>query len=355
MNLFNAADALTATGGTPAVNRAGVQLSPVQQAASTGAAAAPTLDVLNVVAAHADSLRLAQADRSETGIATGEAPPSWGVWGQAFGGHASQNERDQVPGYSANYAGLLLGVDKSVSEHWRAGGVFTYNNTAINNTGDTAGDSTTVNAYGLIGYGTYVGSPWYVNLSAGVVQQDYKTIRKVDFTGFEGDANGQFSGQQYVARAEFGYPLAVGPAVLTPLASLTYSNLHQNGYTESGGNGAALTVDSAHDTSVRSSLGFKLEQGFTTSYGVLLPDLRLQWVHEFDHTREATGANFAADPTGQTGFTTVGASPVSDLADFSVGVTLLRANNLSLTLRYEIQAASGFVSQTGTLRLRQLF
>jgi len=36
-------------------------------------------------------------------------------------------------------------------------------------------------------------------------------------------------------------------------------------------------------------------------------------------------------------------------------VTLLRANNLSLSARYELQLAKGFVSQTGSLRLRQQF
>jgi uncharacterized protein with beta-barrel porin domain len=81
----------------------------------------------------------------------------------------------------------------------------------------------------------------------------------------------------------------------------------------------------------------------------------VQWIHEYDHTSQLTGANFAADPTGQTTFTTVGATPVSDLADVSLGVTLLRANNLSLSVRYELQAAPRFVSQTGTVRVRQLF
>ncbi|WP_158905969.1 autotransporter domain-containing protein [Burkholderia sp. L27(2015)] len=355
LNLFNAADALAAGSSTAAVNRAGVQLAPVQQATSTGAAAAPTLDVLNVVAAHADSLRLAQADGIGSGVSTGEGAPAWSTWGQAFGGHASQNEREQVPGYSANYGGLIVGVDKSISDRWRAGGVFSYTNTAINDEGDAGGDSTRVNSYGFIGYASYTGQPWYVNLSGGVVQQDYTTNRQVAFTGFAGNANGQFSGQQYVARAEAGYPLPLGPATLTPLASLTYSNLHQNGYTESGGNGAALTVGSDHSASVRSALGVKLEEGFATTYGVLVPDIKLQWLHEYDHAQQVTGASFAADPTGETGFTTVGASPVSDVADVSLGVTLLRANNLSLTMRYELQAGGGFVSQTGSLRLRQVF
>ena len=353
LNLFDAADALN-LGTTAAANRAGAQLSPVSQASSSQAAAAPTLDVLNVVAAHSDSLRLAQAD-GETGISTGDSPAEWGVWGQAFGGHASQGERDNVDGYNANYGGLLLGADRAINDNWRAGGVFTYSNTGVNSTGNTEGDTTTINGYGLIGYASYTSNAWYVNLSGGVVQQQYDTTRQVNFTGFSGTANGHFSGQQYVARAEGGYPLAVAGLTLTPLASLTYSYQDQGSYTESGGNGAALSVDGTHANSVKSGLGAKLEKSYSTGYGDIVPDLQVQWIHEFDHTAQATAASYAADTTGETAFTTVGATPVSDLADVSLGVTLLRANNLTLAVRYELQAASGFVSQTGTVRIRQLF
>jgi len=353
LNLYNAALGSLSGGSAATANRIGKQLG-ATQTGSASASAAPTFDALNVVGAHVNSLRLAQA-AGETGVASGEGPPQWGVWGQAFGGHASQNERDDVDGYSANYAGLLLGVDRSINDHWRAGGVFSYSNTAINNTGDTAGDTTRVNGYGLIGYASYTGSPWYVNLSGAVVQQQYDTTRVVSMQGFSGTASGHFSGQQYVARAEAGYPLALRGATLTPLASLTYSYLNQGGYTESGGNGAALSVGSSHASSVKSSLGARLEKGFTTRYGEIVPQLQAQWIHEYNHTRQVTGASFAADPTGQTAFTTVGAAPVADLADIALGVTLLRANNLSLSVRYELQAAPGFVSQTGTVRLRQLF
>ena len=353
LNLYNAALGSLSEGSAATANRIGKQLG-ATQTGSASASAAPTFDALNVVGAHVDSLRLAQA-AGETGVASGEGPPKWGVWGQAFGGHASQNQRDDVDGYSANYAGLLLGVDRAIDERWRAGGVFSYSNTAINNTGDTAGDTARVNGYGLIGYASYTGSPWYVNLSGAVVQQQYDTTRVVSMQGFSGTASGHFSGQQYVARAEAGYPLALRGMTLTPLASLTYSYLNQGSYTESGGNGAALSVGSSRASSVKSSLGAKLEKGFTTHYGEIVPQLQAKWIHEYNHTRQVTGASFAADPTGQTAFTTVGAAPVADLADLSLGVTLLRANNLSLSVRYELQAAPGFVSQTGTVRLRQLF
>jgi outer membrane autotransporter protein len=272
LNLYNAALGSLSQGSAATANRLGKQLGVIQ----TGeASAAPTLDALNVVASHVDSLRLAQAE-GETGVASGEGPAQWGVWGQAFGGHASQDERDQVDGFSANYAGLLIGADRAINDRWRAGGVFTYSNTAINNTGDTAGDTARVNGYGLIGYASFAGSPWYVNLSGAVSQQQYDTTRVVNMQGFSGAADGHYSGQLYVARAEAGYPLAFAGATLTPLASLTYSYQTQGSYTESGGNGAALSVGSSHANSVKSGLGAKLEQGFSTSYGAIVPELRSQ-------------------------------------------------------------------------------
>ena len=355
LNLYNATLAALSQESGASANRVGQQLGPLKPGSTSQAASVSTFDVLRIVAAHTNSLRLAQAAGNETGVATGEAAPQWSAWGQAFGGHASQGERDGIDGYSANYGGLLLGVDKAVSERWRAGGVFTYSNTLIDEAGDTAGDSTRVNAYGLIGYASYTHEPWYLNLSAGAVLQRYDTTRVVDFTGFSGVASGRFSGQQYVARAEAGYPLALRGVTLTPLASLTYSFLHQASYTESGGNGAALSVGTTNTSSVRSGLGVKLERGFATSYGEIVPDIQAQWIHEYDRTRQATGARFAADPTGQTAFTTVGPTPVVDLADVSLGVTLLRANNLTVSARYEVQAAPRFVSQTGIVRLRQFF
>lgn len=349
LNLYNASLAIGSTGEA---NRAGAQLSPTQQSQASRAAAAPTFDTLNIISAHTNSLRMAQNGAS--GIATGDDAPKYGVWGQAFGGHASQGMSDAVSGYSANYGGLLVGVDRAVSERVNAGAAFAYSNTLINGSDDNAGSSTRVNAYGLMGYASVSGEPWYLNVSAGVVQQRYNSTRVVDFTGFSGTAYGAFSGQQYVARTEFGYPLSVASMTVTPIASLTYSYLHQGAYTETGGNGAALAVDASHTNSLRSALGAKLEKTFSTTYGDVVPFAQLQWIHEFVNTRQVTSAAYAA-AASETAFTTVGASPVSDLADLSLGATLLRANNLSLTARYELQAGSGFISHTGTIRLRQLF
>lgn len=353
LNLYNAATALS-LGSSAEANRAGAQLGPVSQMSASRAATAPTFDVLTVVANRADSLRLARS-YGQSGVSTGESAPDKAVWGQVLGGHAGQGNSAQADGFSANYGGLLFGADTAVGDRWRAGGAFSYTTSAIDNTGDSAGDSTRVNAYGLLGYASYTAPKWYANLSAGAVLQHYDTTRAVSFTGFSGTAQGRFDGSQYVARAELGYPLALGAYTLTPLSSLTYSYLHQSAYTESGGNGAALSVGATHATSVKSDFGMKLERGFATTYGVLVPDVQLAWRHEYVRGGQRTTSSFAADASGETTFMITGASPISDMAVLSAGITLLRANNLTLTARYELQAAPRFVSQTGSLRLRQLF
>ncbi|WP_167337722.1 autotransporter outer membrane beta-barrel domain-containing protein [Paraburkholderia heleia] len=357
LNLYDAAIALSTYGTIADVNRAGAQLAPISQAATARAAAAPTYGVLDVISTHLQGLRLADNEGvgSGSGVSTGEGALPNGLWGQAFGGHASQDERNEVDGYSANFGGLMVGMDRAIGDAWRAGGVFSYSTAAINNTGSTAGDTTRVNSYGLMAYGSYTASRWYANVSGGAVLQHYDEQRQIAFDGYSGNANGSFSGTEYVVRAELGAPLAAGAYTVTPLAALTYSYLHQNGYTETGGNGAALTVGSANTASVKSDLGAKLSRDFATSYGVVVPELTLAWRHEYDRSRTSTAASYAADPSGLTSFTSVGASPVSDLAAAIVGVTLLRASNLSVTARYEVEAGKGYVSQAGTLKLRQLF
>jgi uncharacterized protein with beta-barrel porin domain len=88
---------------------------------------------------------------------------------------------------------------------------------------------------------------------------------------------------------------------------------------------------------------------------VLIPSVQVAWRHEYDHQKTSIAAQFAADPLGETRFTTQGATPVADTAVVSAGLTLLRANNLSVTAQYTVQAGKGYLSQAGTVKLKQLF
>jgi outer membrane autotransporter protein len=338
-----------------AANKAGAQLSPASvTGAATQAANAATQAVSNVATSRMDSFRLARAGGS--GVATGERATDIALWGQIFGGRATQGERQAISGYHANYRGLLLGADTAVSDTVRAGGLFSAAKTSVASDGDNTGSSANVNSYGLSAYATYTGEPWYVNAMAGAIHQQYSTVRSISYSSFSGIANGGFNGQQYSTSLHAGYPLSLNAwlpgATLTPIAGLSYSTLRADGYTESGGNGAALTVKSATSNSLKSELGAKLENSFDTSYGKLLPSVQLGWRHEFKDGAMQTGASFVADSTGSTAFVSKGASAVANLGVLNIGATLLQSQSLSLSAKYTLEAGGGYTAQTGSVQVR---
>jgi outer membrane autotransporter protein len=354
LNLFNAA---AAVGSSGEANRAGAQLSP----AATGTALvqssqAATQAVSDVTSAHIDAIRVAQASGSgNSGIATGEQMGDVGVWGQAFGGQANQADQAGASGYRAGYNGMLIGADTAISDQWRAGGLISYANTSIANTGDNTGSSGHVSAYGFTGYAGYAGEKWYLNLLAGAAAQKYNTLRAVNFSGFSGGASGQFDGMQYITSAQAGYPIKLDAATtLTPIGGLTYSRLHLDGYTETG-SAAALQIGSASMSSIKSDLGAKLERMYKTSYGDMTPSAQLSWRHEYRNTGLQSVGSFAADTTGSTSFTAQGVAPEKDTGVLVLGMTLARSQNLTLAAHYTLEAASGYNAQTADVRLRYQF
>lgn len=354
LNVFNASATL---GSSAEANRAGAQLNPAWSSmAASQASAAPTQAVLNVAGARLDGLRIAQSRGGSSGVATGESGSDGALWGQVFGGKATQDERDDISGYSANYSGLLLGSDRALNDAWRVGGLFSYATTSVDGKDDNAGSSVNLKSYGLIPYASYTADDWYLNLSGGVVRHKYDTKRLINFTGVNGVANGSYNGLQSVLSAQAGYPIRLDEqTVLTPIAGLNYSRLKQDGYTESGGNGAALSVESSKSSSLTSDLGGKLERWYDTSYGRLTPSVQLTWRHEYRDTRMRSVANYALDTSGSTSFTAYGPTPTSDTGIMALAATLARKDNLSVTARYTVEAASGYMGQTADLRLRYEF
>lgn len=352
LDLYNASLALSSTGEA---NKVGEQLSPMQSTHVVNAASVATLDVLNVVGQHADSVRLASVS-GRSGLSSGDSYVDWQGWGQFFGGKASQGTIDGVSGYNANYSGMVIGADRMFGERWRAGAAFSYSGTKVKGANNVSGNTSQVDSWGVIGYASYYGNPWYLNLSASINRQNYHTDRLVSLPGYSDTAKANFKGDQYVLKSEFGYPLAgAWNSTVTPLAALSYSNQQQNGYTETSMHGSALKVGSTNTEAVRGGLGGKISKSWFTRYGELTPSAQLMWTHQFNKNRTSVTSGFVSDPTGETSFTSQSATPVQDTADLSLGLTLQQRDNLSLTARYDRQDGEHYHAQTFSLKVRKEF
>ncbi|WP_416186572.1 autotransporter outer membrane beta-barrel domain-containing protein [Herbaspirillum sp. RTI4] len=407
LNLAIIAGALT--GGSALENKLGAQLSPAASAvAATQASASSTQAVLSDVSAHIGGLRSsggsgssgssgssasmqgagqqasadlnnmtaltagsdltnipglmggARSSDSSISKSTGEQKTgSNAVWGHVFGGQSTQNMRQGVSGYQSGYNGLLIGADAPVMDQFRFGGLVSYANTSVASRDDNSGSGSHVTSYGVIGYASYSGDPWYIDVSGGVVQHEYTTQRVINVANYLASANGQYNGIQTVASVQAGYPLKLNAGgqnlTLTPLTGLTYSTLRSNGYTETGTSGAELSVDAAKITSIKSDLGAQVASDFDTEYGVLTPSAQLVWRREYRTKGQQSVSSFAVDNTGVTKFTGVGPTSAANTAVVTLGAALLHRQNLTLTAKYTAEKSSGYLAQTVGVHLRYLF
>ena len=352
LELYNASLAIA---DQKEANRVGERLSASQNINTSTATNVATMKAMSVVSTHMDTVRNPQT-AGASGVSTGDAYSDWTLWGQPFGGYARQDSTSNVSGYSAKFGGLIIGTDRALGDDWRVGGAVNYSNTSVHGKDNLSGNTSTADNYGLIGYAGYTGNPWYVNLSAGVNRQNYNSTRRADFTGFSGSAQGKFNGQSVTLQSEFGYPLTLpAEVIVTPLAALSYSYQHVDGYKETGGNGMALDVSSSHTQSVVSNIGARLEKTFDTGLGNLTPFAQLSWIHQYDNNETSSTATYAADTIGETSFTSRGVAPVEDMAGVAIGSTLYDANDLSLDARYDLQAGERYQAHTFSLRLRKSF
>ena len=333
-----------------AVVKAGEQLRPEANNASTQAAMSASNQVSSVIGMHQDQVRTASNGKS--GVSTGEAAQGVGFWMQGFGFKGDQNQRGGVDGYSANTGGFVFGGDSAIGNgDLRIGAALAYGSTTIDGQGTTTANRTNIDSYQGNVYGSWNAGTWYVDAALGYGQHQYKTKRYVALAG--ANMSGNHDADQYSAKIGVGYPLAMGNVTLTPLAALSYVHLDQAGYSETDAtnSGAALTIGDTKTDSFRSGLGAKVSLPLSTGTVKTALEARAIWNHEFADTNQDIAARFASG----TSFTTNGVSQARDSANLGLGLSMNSANGQTLSVNYDADVRSSYFGQTASVKFRYDF
>ena len=230
----------------------------------------------------------------------------------------------QEAGFDYTTFGLTLGTDYRFTDNFVLGATFNYlsNNidfdtTAINNTQSGGGIDT--QSFGFSLYSTYyVSNQFYVDGIFSFGRNNYDIDRRIIYsipsttrggalivpgttTTVNQTATGDTNSTQYSISVGVGYDFYVQGFTLTPLARLEYSRLNIDGYQEAinntaNGFGLALAFNDQHVDSLVSVLGGQASYAISTGIGVLLPQLRVEWRHEFDNDARTITSRFVNDP-----------------------------------------------------------
>ena len=145
-------------------------------------------------------------------------------------------------------------------------------------------------------YDSLTWNQWYLDSMASYADLNYDTERFVDLTSER--LTGDLNGYELAAYVEGGYNWNLSRnLLLQPLASLQYTYLHLDSYTETGGLSALSYDDQTHE-SVKGSLGARLTQQLFESASGLRTGVQLRgrWVHEFGDNQASVDTSFASNP-----------------------------------------------------------
>lgn len=168
----------------------------------------------------------------------------------------------------------------------------------------------------------------YVDATAGVGFTDYDLRRNATFqesnrlipqTNVRATASPD--GREYFGSVGLGYDAEMGPLSLGPYARLRLTKSKVDSYAESdGGTGLGLAVSKTKSTSVVSILGLRASYAISQPWGVVLPQARFEYEHEFDDDPETTTTSLLLDPA-RSAFRVSNDPP--DRNSFNVGAGLL--------------------------------
>lgn len=249
-----------------------------------------------------------------------ESDPRSGWWLKGTGYFGEQDAETAFGGYDSTILGSMIGYDAPLGADTRAGLGVGYARSAVDSkASDSSTDADTYQATAYLGHES---GPWFINGSASFGWNEYSGSRHIAFAGIDRTAEAEYDGKDYTAFASTGYHFPMQEFTITPLASLQYTYMDLDGYTETGAGDINLRVNSRDYDFLESGLGVKVERGFVYGEGTtIVPDLHAKWLHELNKPSLQNTAAF--NVAGGAEFTTPELQTPDNTYNVGAGLTLL--------------------------------
>ncbi|PZO07410.1 MAG: hypothetical protein DCF27_11115 [Lysobacteraceae bacterium] len=287
-------------------------------------------------------------------------------WGFFLSGNIGRGESDPTnltPRYDFDVEGITAGVDYRWSDTMVLGVAlgYTRQDTAL------AGGQGSVGMQGLSlsGYSTwYHGRDWYLDSVVTLGDNRYDHERRIQYI-LPGEVVNQVAkadsdGTDVSATLTFGRDFSRAAWTFGAYGRAAYSRLGFDEFQEEldaslNGSGLALRVESRTVTGLSSTLGGKAAYAHSASWGILVPQLEVEWVREYGSDTEAFRGFFVDDPT-QTPILVLGDDLDNDYFRIGLGMSMVLTHGRSGFITYErLVARSGIDQQTLSLGFRWEF
>jgi outer membrane lipase/esterase len=245
-------------------------------------------------------------------------------------GWGSRDARSNVVGFDYNHNMISGGVDYRINEWSAVGALIGYssaNDTLGNNLGSQSFDS-----YQAAIFATAFMDGWYGSLAGTYAYEEWGKIDRNVFIGNQ-VAHATTNGHVFGGKIEGGYVMQMGEWSFGPAAEIRMADYHIGSYTEHGTFGLNQEVDSQNVGAVVGQFG--LQAALSTMLGdyAVMPQFRVNYVHEFHGTTRAIVTRIASQAT--TSVTTDLAPEGDNYARIGVGLGVRLSDRFSALVDFD--------------------
>ncbi len=213
--------------------------------------------------------------------------------------------------FDFNNWGVTAGADYRFTDSFIGGAAFNFFRTDADferGQGGSARGNTTSNQYGGSIYGSYYGEDrYYIDGLFSFGFHDYSTNRRIAYTispntvDTAGDtvnttATADPNGDHFSVNAGGGYNFYKGAFTLSPYGRVGYTQLNVDSYSEVDPQGWGMRFSDQKAESLTTSIGAQISRAVSTSWGVLVPQIRGDWTHEFLDDGRTILVSLVGDP-----------------------------------------------------------
>jgi outer membrane autotransporter protein len=298
----------------------------------------------DVVAQHQE-LFVLQHGTQATGMAAGSEYHRGLFWGQVSGGYSSQGSTAAMGGYGQSSYGLTAGIDLFVTKTTSLGLAFGWMHGNAFGADSLSGTDVSTDSYQLTGYGSHRMGPAFVNAMLGLGYNGFEQSRNIGFLGATARAN--YGGLEYMSRIDGGwdFPVVNQTTTLTPIIGFQAVRTDNSSYSESGAGAADLSVGREIVNSYATTAGVKFTTAVMTQWGNLIPEVKVQWVHDLENSPIPT-----VGLLGGVNFTTMTPRVAPDGAQTTLGLTIQKSDTFALRVEYDGDWRNNYSSNTGLLK-----
>lgn len=300
-------------------------------------------------------------DEASQPAETGVTDSRWGFFLNGRGELFDRDRTSRERGYDGFTAGGQLGADYRIGEGSFLGAILAYDRSETEfdrdrpglnffpqrNDGESESDHFGITLYGSsnLTEGLYVeGSLGYgytdIDFDRRAVFQESR--QRIPQTNVRG--RGDTRSHEWLAGGAVGYDVQLGRLSVGPYARLHYARSHVSGYRERDASGLQMRISGDSQDSLTSVLGGRAGMAFGTSFGVVIPQVRLEWEHEFLRDRKSVATSFPLD-SARNVFRVRGDDPDRDTWNAAIGVLLVLPGGWMPFADYEALLGHSFLDR----------